>query len=107
MIALSVIVTLAPATSAPCGSVTVPTILPVLIVVCAHTTAEDRRRSANVANAVKGMATRPRQFEIGIIGLPFMSADGVHRVLNRREESFRGCRCFAFRFGSLEVELPA
>jgi hypothetical protein len=53
LVVLSVIVTLAPATTAPCGSVAVPTMLPVLIVVCAHRATEDRRRSTNVGNEVQ------------------------------------------------------
>jgi hypothetical protein len=53
----------------------VPWILPVEIVVCAHTAAGDRRRRANVANALKRVAKLRRQFEIRVIGLPFFVAD--------------------------------
>jgi hypothetical protein len=42
-VALSVIVTLAPANYCARGSVAIPTMLPVLIVVCAHTATEDRK----------------------------------------------------------------
>jgi hypothetical protein len=85
-VALTVIVTSAPATTAPYGSVAVPTMLPVLIVVCTHRATEDRRRSTNVGNEVRRMTTRPWQFEIRIIGLPFV----VRRLWTSGAHSPRG-----------------
>src|SRR4029077_1911096 len=71
-VALFRIVTLAPPTTAPVGSVTVPTMLPVLMVVCANTT-EGLSSSASVAKIKKlnRVAKRRGEFCFDIVHLPF------------------------------------
>jgi hypothetical protein len=70
LVPLFVITTLAPFTTAPLGSVTVPTMLPVLIVVCA-TIMDDSTTIAAKASRPNRTPKRRGELKFDIVNRPF------------------------------------